>query len=87
MLRPMRSGGCSDHNEVGRPFLEECPGDSRCHIINGALCALIGLNKLEVRTSGAIHSKVTQRLVARYPAYRLRAAVGKARFVLGEDLG
>jgi D-glucuronyl C5-epimerase C-terminus len=140
MLRPITSGGCSDYDEGGRPFLEECPCVPCCHILNGALCALIGLHELEMRTGEIIHTKVTQRLVgqlgkydlgywsrydlrfaapatlayhslhvsllevaarlfgnhvfsdtaarwkayARHPGYRLRAAAGKARFVLGE---
>ena len=143
MLRPITSGGCSDYDKIGRPFLEECPCDYRCHILNGALCALIGLHELETRTGGAIHVQVTQRLAgqlrrydlgywsrydlrfaapatlayhslhvslleiasrlfddqafadtaarwkayARHPGYRLRAAAGKAWFVLGESFG
>ena len=142
MLRPISAGGCSDYDDLGRPFLEECPSDPCCHILNGALCALIGLSELESRTGKTTHQKVVRRLsdqlskydlgywsrydlrfaapatlayhslhisllqvaarlfgghvfsetadrwkaYARHPSYRLRAIVGKARFVLGEKL-
>ena len=143
MLRPLGSGGCTDYDECGRPFLEECPCDFRCHILNGAVFAMIGLRELEARTGGRIHLSVANRLAAqlegydlgywsrydlrfsgpatlayhalhvslleaasqlfanrtfsdtahrwrsyvRHPGNRLRAASGKARFVLGEIRG
>jgi hypothetical protein len=52
MLRPLGAGGCADYDSAGRPFLEECPSDPPCHILNGALFALIGLCEAEARTDG-----------------------------------
>ena len=140
MLKPLREGGCAHYDEAGMPFLEECPSDQPCHILNGAVFALIGLSERESRSGGTVHVAVTRRLAAdlgrfdlgywsrydlrfaapatmayhclhislldvaarlsgdqafastavrwrsylRRPACRLRAAAGKARFVLGE---
>lgn len=143
MLRPVGKAGCADYDESGRAFLEECPSDPPCHILNGALFALIGLRELNGRAGHSAHLPVAQRLAAdlqhfdvgywsrydlrfpapathayhalhislleiaarlladqtfsrtarrwrgylRHPGYRLRAAAGKAWFVLGESRG
>ena len=142
MLKPLGGGGCADYDEAGRPFLEECPSDPPCRILNGAVFAVIGLCEHEARTGGHGHSaaaglrlaaqlgrydlgywsrydqrfaapaslayhclhisllEVAARLLAddafsraaavwrsylRHPGNRLRAAVNKARFVLGDS--
>jgi len=144
MLMPLGAGGCADYDETGRPFLEECPSDPPCRILNGAVFAVIGLREHEARTGGHGHSaaaglrlaaqldrydlgywsrydqrfavpaslayhylhisllEVAARLFAddafsraaavwrsypRNPGNRLRAAVNKARFVLGDGRG
>lgn len=46
MLRPLAAGGCSHHDELGRPFPEECPSEPVSHILNGAVFALFGLLEL-----------------------------------------
>lgn len=71
MLRPLASGGCTDYDESGRPFLEECPCDFPCHILNGAMYALIGLRELEARTGGCIHLSAASRLAAQLEEYDL----------------
>jgi heparosan-N-sulfate-glucuronate 5-epimerase len=62
LLSPLSEGGCSDYDESGQPFLEECPSDPPSHILNGALFALIGLRELEARTGGDIHKAAATRL-------------------------
>jgi heparosan-N-sulfate-glucuronate 5-epimerase len=62
LLSPLSEGGCSDYDESGYPFLEECPSDPPSHILNGALFALIGLHELEARTGGDIHKGTAIRL-------------------------
>jgi D-glucuronyl C5-epimerase C-terminus len=71
MLRPIESGGCSDYDDFGRPFLEECQCDARCHILNGALCALIGLCELEARLGERVHVSAAQRLAGELGKYDL----------------
>ena len=71
MLRPLASGGCADYDESGRPFLEECPCDPPCHILNGAVYALIGLRELEARTGGRVHLSAARRLAAQIEDYDL----------------
>jgi len=144
MLEPLAAGGCADYDEAGRPFLEECPSDPPCRILNGAVFAVIGLCEHDARTGGRGHAaaaglrlaaqlgrydlgywsrydqrfaapaslayhclhisllEVAARLLAddafsrtavawranlRHPGNRLRAAVNKARFVLGDGRG
>ena len=62
LLSPLSEGGCSDYDESGHPFLEECPSDPPSHVLNGALFALIGLRELEARTGGDIHKAAATRL-------------------------
>ncbi len=143
MLKPLGAGGCADYDETGRPFLEECPSDPPCRILNGAVFALIGLCEHEARAGARSHAAAGLRLAAqlgrydlgywsrydqrfaapaslayhclhisllevaarlladdafsraaavwrsylRHPGNRLRAAVNKARFVLGDSRG
>jgi heparosan-N-sulfate-glucuronate 5-epimerase len=71
MLRPLGSGGCTEYDESGQPFLEECPTDSPCHILNGAVYALVGLSELEARTGGRVHLSAANRLAAQLAGYDL----------------
>src|SRR5260370_23294343 len=71
MLRPLESGGCADYDESGEPFLEKCPCDARCHILNGALYALIGLHELEARTGELAHISAARRLASQLESYDL----------------
>ena len=71
MLRPLGSGGCADYDDGGRPFLEECPCDFHCHILNGAIFALFGLRELEARTGGNVYLAVASRLAAQLGKYDL----------------
>jgi heparosan-N-sulfate-glucuronate 5-epimerase len=71
LLRPLCAGGCSDYDESGRPFLEECPSDPPSHILNGALFALIGLRELEARTAGDAHAAAARRLAAQLGQFDL----------------
>jgi heparosan-N-sulfate-glucuronate 5-epimerase len=71
LLSPLSEGGCSDYDESGYPFLEECPSDPPSHVLNGALFALIGLCELEARTGGDNHKAVTKRLSAQLTEFDL----------------
>jgi len=71
LLTPSRAGGCADYDEAGRPFLEECPTDPPCHILNGAVYALIGLRERQARTGGAAHMPVARHLAAQLGRYDL----------------
>jgi len=71
LLRPFDEGGCSDYDELGRPFLEECPSDPPSHILNGAVFALIGLRELEARTGGDAHEAAAGRLAAQLGQFDL----------------
>jgi len=71
LLRPLAEGGCADYDQWGRPFLEECPSDPPCHILNGALFALIGLRELEARTGGDRHGAAAARLAAQLGQFDL----------------
>ena len=71
MLRPLGSGGCTDYDEAGRPFLEEYPCAFPCHILNGAMFALIGVRELEARTGGCVHAGAADRLMAQLADYDL----------------
>jgi heparosan-N-sulfate-glucuronate 5-epimerase len=71
LLSPLSEGGCSDYDESGHPFLEECPSDPPSHILNGALFALIGLHELETRTGGDIHKATAARLSAQLTDFDL----------------
>jgi hypothetical protein len=71
MLRPLGSGGCTDYDESGQPFLEECPTAVPCHILNGAVYALVGLRELEARTGGHVHLSAASRLAAQLEGYDL----------------
>jgi hypothetical protein len=64
LLAPLREGGCADYDESGRPFLEECPSDPPCHILNGAVFALIGLCEREARSGSSAQVPAAQRLAA-----------------------
>ena len=64
LLRPLQDGGCAHYDDLGRPFLEECPSDPPCHILNGAMFAMVGLREWEARTDGRTHVAVVQRLTA-----------------------
>jgi heparosan-N-sulfate-glucuronate 5-epimerase len=71
LLSPLSEGGCSDYDESGHPFLEECPSDPPSHILNGAIFALIGLRELEARTGGVIHKAAAARLSTQLHKYDL----------------
>lgn len=72
MLRPLKAGGCADYDEGGRPFLEECPSDPPCHILNGALFALIGLCEYETRRDEGGHlAGAARRLATQLTDYDL----------------
>jgi heparosan-N-sulfate-glucuronate 5-epimerase len=69
LLKPLESGGCAHYDMLGRPFLEECPTDPPCHILNGALFALIGLGEWEARAGGGASRRTADRLVAQLAEY------------------
>jgi len=71
LLKPLADGGCAHYDEVGRPFLEECPSDPPSHILNGALFALIGLREFEARSGGDAHVPAARRLAAQLGRYDL----------------
>ena len=62
LLRPIGSGGCADFDQLGRPFLEECPSDPPNHIFNGAVFALIGLRELDGRSGTDVSGPAARRL-------------------------
>jgi heparosan-N-sulfate-glucuronate 5-epimerase len=64
LLKPLQEGGCAHYDRWGRPFLEECPTDPPCHILNGAVFALIGLCEREARSGGNAHMAAARRLAA-----------------------
>jgi hypothetical protein len=62
LLKPLDSGGCAHYDLLGRPFLEECPTEPPCHILNGGLFALIGLSEWEARVGGDASRRTADRL-------------------------
>jgi D-glucuronyl C5-epimerase C-terminus len=64
LLKPVQDGGCAHYDQSGRPFLEECPSDPPCHILNGAVFALIGLHEREARSGGHAYLAAAERLAA-----------------------
>ena len=64
LLKPLQEGGCAHYDSSGRPFLEECPTDPPCHILNGAVFALIGLCERETRSGGQANVAAARRLAA-----------------------
>jgi heparosan-N-sulfate-glucuronate 5-epimerase len=71
LLTPVEAGGCSHYDSLGRPFLEECPAEPPCHILNGAIFALIGLAEYEVRHAGHTSAAAAQRLAESLPGFDL----------------
>jgi heparosan-N-sulfate-glucuronate 5-epimerase len=71
LLRPLDAGGCADYDELGQPFLEECPSDPPSHILNGAIFALIGLRELAGRTGGDGFRPAGQRLASQLGEFDL----------------
>jgi heparosan-N-sulfate-glucuronate 5-epimerase len=71
LLRPLDAGGCADYDQAGRPFLEECPSEPPCHILNGALFALIGLCEHQTRAGGAAHMPAAVRIGGELATYDL----------------
>jgi heparosan-N-sulfate-glucuronate 5-epimerase len=69
LLAPLSEGGCADYDATGRPFLEECPSQPPCHILNGAVFALIGLAEREHRVGGSACAVATERLAAHLQDY------------------
>ena len=43
LLLSIEDGGCSDYDDLGRPFFQECPSDPSSYILNGAAFAILGL--------------------------------------------
>jgi hypothetical protein len=62
LLRPTNSGGCSEYDAHGRPFLEECPANPPSHILNGALFALLGLCEFGTHFGTGIPAQAAERL-------------------------
>src|SRR5712691_701030 len=62
LLRSTNSGGCSEYDGCGRPFLEECPADPPSHILNGALFAFFGLCEFGTHSGTGIPAPATERL-------------------------
>ena len=62
MLRPLTADGCSEYDQRGRPFLEECPSDPVSHILNGAIFALFGLCEMSRHQDGTVHQLAAERL-------------------------
>ncbi len=72
LLSPVNAGGCSHYDPLGRPFLEECPADPPCHILNGAVFALIGLAEHDACHCGRHTSPAAaQRLADSLPDFDL----------------
>jgi hypothetical protein len=71
LLRPVGSGGCADYDQLGRPFLEECPADPPSHILNGAIFALIGLREFGGRTGDDGFRPAGQRLASQLGEFDL----------------
>jgi hypothetical protein len=71
MLRPIRSAGCSDYDETGKPFLVSLQ-EVVAHLFDD-------------RAFG--ETAASWKSYDRYPGCRPRAAAGKAQFILGENLG
>lgn len=59
LRQAVTSGGCSDYDQEGRPFFEECPSRPLPLILNGAVFALLGL-----ATSAQPHAVETARMAA-----------------------
>jgi glycosyltransferase involved in cell wall biosynthesis len=71
LLCPIGAGGCADFDQLGRPFLEECPSDPPCHILNGAVFALFGLRELDERNGGDFSGPAARRLAAQLGEFDL----------------
>ncbi|WP_306945525.1 D-glucuronyl C5-epimerase family protein [Streptomyces sp. B4I13] len=61
-LRPPAAGGCSHDDQLGRPFLDECPSESINHIFNDAVFALFGLFELSRHQGVGVHPHAADRL-------------------------